>query len=163
MPFPQNESSHKAKALATSVIKALLAELATNPYPNFASAYLAGLFTWDIFSNNHDVISPSGKIAHIGSWRGSGSTIGDILHELKAGDTGYGYLDFYMGSGFVDDLDSESRLRYYLAAMQSLKAAGGDWLCASAPYAEDVEVADLPVLVRAYVEVFTRLPEPVED
>lgn len=59
---------------------------------------IVGRCLWDIFSDNHDVWTPEGRIVHLGSFRGTGGFLADWLNA-KAGMAKYNYLDFYMGSG----------------------------------------------------------------
>ncbi len=64
--------------------------------------YIIGQAVYDIFSNNHKVISARNKVYDLGSMRGSGSFIAEFLNgffpELNLA---YDYIDFYMGSFFL--------------------------------------------------------------
>jgi hypothetical protein len=58
---------------------------------------LLGMCLWDIFSDNHEVIAPDGRIFDIGSFRGAGGFIADYLNELL-GESRYDYMSFYLGT-----------------------------------------------------------------
>lgn len=62
---------------------------------------LVGLCMWDVFSDNHDVIAPDGRITDLGSARGSAGFIADWISEQQNGLRGYNYMDFYMGTRLV--------------------------------------------------------------
>lgn len=87
----------------------------------------AGLIIWDIFSNNHEVILQDGTVANIGSWRGSGRVIGDVLNGMELSKVEYGYLDFYMGTFLEDSVDDEILVPYYRRAFDLLKILQCDW------------------------------------
>ncbi len=70
---------------------------------------LVGLCVWDIFSENHDVVAPDGRLVHLGSWRAAR----------------YNYMDFYMGTSLVSH---RADLRpVYAMVFRRLMAAGFDW------------------------------------
>lgn len=95
-------------------------------------AKLLGLCLWDIFSNNHEVIAADGRMVDLGSFRGSAGVISDFYESLPApeasdrhGTRGYGYMDFYMGSSWLNgraDLTPVYQFIFY-----RLKALGADW------------------------------------
>jgi hypothetical protein len=61
-----------------------------------------GNAVYDIFSNNHEVISSVGSAYDLGSMRGSGGFIADFLNDFfKELNFNYDYIDFYMGSTFM--------------------------------------------------------------
>ena len=85
---------------------------------------LIGLCLWDIFSDNHDVIGPDGRVMDIGSFRGAGGFIADCLKRQRRGRH-YDYLDFYMGTiGVADRADLTP---VYAMIFRRLKAHGLDW------------------------------------
>lgn len=75
---------------------------AIKPDPIKEEYEIASIFgdcIWDIFSNNHTVLNGQNESYHLGSWRGSGSFIADIINDLEiAPDSTFDYMDFYMGS-----------------------------------------------------------------
>lgn len=86
---------------------------------------LMGLCVWDIFSNNHEVIAPDGRIANLGSFRGSGSFIALWIEGREETDERYGYLDFYMGSALVSQRADLSPV--YRMIFKRLRTLGFDW------------------------------------
>jgi hypothetical protein len=58
---------------------------------------LVGQCLWDIFSDNHDVLGPDGRLVDIGSFRGAGGFLADCLNR-QSGRQEYDYMDFYMGT-----------------------------------------------------------------
>jgi hypothetical protein len=61
---------------------------------------LVGRCLWDVFSDNHDVVAPDGRLLHLGSFRASGGFLADILNR-QIGSTHYDYIDFYLGTIWV--------------------------------------------------------------
>lgn len=123
----ENEPFENSKALVKDLFHQLLKREDLIPkHWDKPPEYLIGLAVWDIFSNNHEVISSKHKIHHIGSWRGSGDTISDIINEHFREERTYGYLDFYMGSSFqtANELNLE---KIYVAIFKLLKSYGCDW------------------------------------
>jgi hypothetical protein len=60
---------------------------------------LVGRCLWDVFSDEHDVVTLGGRIVHLGSFRGAAGFIADQLNrQRKSGQCCYDYLDFYMGT-----------------------------------------------------------------
>lgn len=59
---------------------------------------LVGLCSWDIFSDNHDVITPDGRVADIGSFRGAGAFLDEHLTRVQDGRQEGDYLRFYLGT-----------------------------------------------------------------
>ena len=58
---------------------------------------LVGRCLWDVFSDNHDVIAPDGRLVDIGSFRGAGDFIAELL-DRERGERHYDYMDFYLGT-----------------------------------------------------------------
>jgi hypothetical protein len=61
---------------------------------------LVGTCLWDIFSHNHAVIGPEGRLVDIGSFRGASRFIATWLNRQTSENT-YDYVDFYMGSIWI--------------------------------------------------------------
>jgi hypothetical protein len=80
---------------------------------------------WDIFSDNHEVLTPQGKVLDIGSFRGAGGFIADYLNGIVA-EARYDYMDFYLGTlwlaGRVD------LTPVYALIFRRLKEQGFDWV-----------------------------------
>ena len=104
---------------------------------------LAGLCLWDVFSDNHDVIMPDRRAAHLGSFRGSAGEIAefyynkppaempdfsrfrteaDFMDYLKAN---MDYMEFYMGSRMIGHRASLRPV--YHVIFKRLREAGCDW------------------------------------
>jgi hypothetical protein len=58
---------------------------------------LVGNCLWDVFSDSHEVVGPDGRVLNLGSFRGSGGFLADVLNR-QSGTERYDYLNFYMGS-----------------------------------------------------------------
>jgi len=61
---------------------------------------LVGECLWDVFSDSHEVVAPDGRVLDLGSFRGSGGFLADVLNRQSGADR-YDYLDFYMGTIWV--------------------------------------------------------------
>jgi hypothetical protein len=85
--------------------------------------YLMGLCSYDIFSNNHEVMDSQGVIFDLGSMRGAGSFIADFLNE-RVGSF-FDYMDFYMGTIWVNRRGDLTP--YYTYVFKRLKLYGCDW------------------------------------
>lgn len=89
--------------------------------------YLVGLCLWDIFSDNHEVISASGKVYDTGSFRGSGGFIADYLNShFQKISREYDYLDFYMGTFAVQE--RTDLLPIYTWIFKHLRSLECDWI-----------------------------------
>jgi hypothetical protein len=63
-------------------------------------AELVGQCLWDLFSDNHEVVAPDGRVLDLGSFRASGGFLADLLNR-QTGTDRYDCLDFYMGTSWV--------------------------------------------------------------
>jgi hypothetical protein len=61
---------------------------------------LVGQCLWDVFSDNHEVVAPDGRVLDLGSFRSSGGFLADILNR-QTGTEHYDYLHFYLGTIWV--------------------------------------------------------------
>lgn len=87
---------------------------------------LVGMCVWDIFSNNHEVLAPDGRLVDLGSWRSAGAYVAERLNREIRGDRRYDYLDFYMGaSRYSSRADLSAVYRMIFQRMHSL---GLDWV-----------------------------------
>ena len=85
---------------------------------------LVGRCLWDVFSDSHDVIAPDGRQVDLGSFRGSGGFIADVLNE-ETGTRQYNYMDFYMGTICVHDRADLTPV--YAMIFRRLARHGSDW------------------------------------
>jgi hypothetical protein len=85
---------------------------------------LIGDCVWDIFSDNHDVVAPDGRLVHLGSFRGSGGFVADLLNR-EVGDDRYDYIDFYLGTIWVSDRADLTPV--YAMIFRRLARHGYDW------------------------------------
>ena len=85
---------------------------------------LVGKCLWDIFSDNHDVLGPDGRIVDIGSFRGAGGFLADSINR-QAGRREYDYIDFYMGTIWLAQRADLTPV--YCMIFRRLKARGYDW------------------------------------
>jgi hypothetical protein len=88
---------------------------------------IIGHCLWDIFSDNHDIISANGKVYDLGSFRGSGGFIAEYINNhFPEISSRYDYLDFYMGSIFVQDrADLTPVYQWIFKHLRSLEC---DWI-----------------------------------
>jgi hypothetical protein len=87
---------------------------------------LVGLCLWDIFSDNHDVIAPDGRLANIGSFRGAGAFLDEYLTRDQEGWRDDDYMRFYMGTIWISR--RADLMPVYAMVFRRLKAAGADWV-----------------------------------
>jgi hypothetical protein len=62
---------------------------------------LVGECLWDIFSDSHEVIGPDGRLLDLGSFRGSGDFLADVINR-QVGERQYDSMSFYMGTTWVN-------------------------------------------------------------
>jgi hypothetical protein len=79
---------------------------------------------WDVFSDNHEVLAPDGRIVDLGSFRGSAGFIANLLNGQVAGAR-YDYMDFYMGTIWVAGRADLTPV--YEMIFRRLKFHGCDW------------------------------------
>jgi hypothetical protein len=86
---------------------------------------LLGQCLWDVFSDNHDVIVPDGRIVDIGSFRGASA----FLDEWMSGRSGATVCGdehrFYMGTIWISQRADLAPV--YRLIFRRVKALGGDW------------------------------------
>ncbi len=87
--------------------------------------YVLGLSVYDIFSNNHEVYSNDNRVYNLGSFRGSGSFIAGFLNNKNLVSKNYGYLDFYMGTIWIES--RANLLPFYEYIFQIIKNEKCDW------------------------------------
>ena len=87
--------------------------------------YVLGLAVYDIFSNNHEVYNNDSQVYDLGSFRGSGDFIADFLNNKNPVNKNYDYLDFYMGSIWIEN--RANLLPFYEYIFQILKDKKCDW------------------------------------
>jgi hypothetical protein len=61
---------------------------------------LVGDCLWDVFSDSHEVVGDDGRVLSLGSFRGSGGFLADVLNR-QVGAEHYDYINFYMGTIWV--------------------------------------------------------------
>jgi hypothetical protein len=85
---------------------------------------LVGRCLWDVFSDNNDVIGPDGRVVDIGSFRGAGDFIAELLNR-ECGESRYDYMDFYLGSIWVSQRADLTPV--YAMIFSRLARHGFDW------------------------------------
>jgi hypothetical protein len=89
--------------------------------------YILGLTIYDIFSNNHEVITNKHELFDLGSFRGSGNFLATFLNEyLPNNKRKYGYMDFYMGTIWIKN--DGDLLPFYEFIFSVLKQKKCDWI-----------------------------------
>ncbi len=107
---------------------------------------LVGRCLWDVFSENHDVIASDGREVHLGSFRGAGDFIAELLND-EVGSQHYDYMDFYMGTIWINDRADLSPV--FAMIFRRLATHGYDWeyafprICAIDFGHDGDEIADL--------------------
>jgi hypothetical protein len=92
--------------------------------PEREACELVAACVWDIFSNNHDVISADGRRVDLGSFRGTAGFIADYLNA-KMDSSRYDYMDFYMGTIWLHGRADLAVV--YGMVFSRLKREGCDW------------------------------------
>ena len=95
--------------------------------PEKETVELTGYCLWDIFSNNHEVISEDGKVYDIGSFRGAAGFIAEFINMHRpAEDERYDYIDFYMGTIWIRE--RADLIPVYDWIFSNLKSLNCDWI-----------------------------------
>src|SRR3989441_4025065 len=87
---------------------------------------LVGLCLWDVFSDNHDVITADGRVADIGSFRGAGAFLDEHLTGNREGWREGDYLRFYLGTIWINARADLAPV--YAMIFRRIRALGGDWV-----------------------------------
>lgn len=88
--------------------------------------HIVGDCIWKIFSNNHTVFNENAESYHLGSWRGSGGFIADVINNLQlVPDKSFDYMDFYMGGIFRHERADLTPVYEFI--FKKLKAKNLDW------------------------------------
>ncbi len=87
---------------------------------------LVGLCLWDVFSDNHDVITADGRVADIGSFRGAGAFLDEHLPGNREGWREGDYLRFYLGTIWINARADLAPV--YAMIFRRIRALGGDWV-----------------------------------
>ncbi|MDQ3682976.1 MAG: hypothetical protein M3352_07890 [Bacteroidota bacterium] len=81
---------------------------------------------WNIFSNNHTVLNENNESYDLGSWRGSGHFIADVINKLQlVPGKSFDYMDFYMGGFFTEERADLTCVYEFI--FEKLKAKNLDW------------------------------------
>jgi len=88
---------------------------------------LVGRCLWDIFSDNHDVITADGRALDLGSFRGSGGFLADYSYS-KTGKDEFDYIDFYLGNTIARPEFQTTLLLIYEMIFRRLKRESLDWI-----------------------------------
>ncbi len=123
--------------------KAAAAEISARPKPTLESVArehqprpvrqdeevteLIGECLWDVFSDNHEVIMPEGRIADIGSFRGSSAFLDEYLACAESRTwCGGDDMRFYLGS--IWTTGRADLMPVYVMIFRRLHAIGADWI-----------------------------------
>jgi len=86
---------------------------------------LVGQCLWDVFSDNHEVVAADGRVLDLGSFRGSGGFLADILNRQTDAEH-YDYLSFYLGTIWVAQRADLTPV--YRMIFRRLRQRGLDWV-----------------------------------
>lgn len=89
--------------LTLDAVKRDMIEQAPNPAEECAD--LLGCCLWDIFSDNHDVVTAEGTLVDLGSFRSTAGFIADFRHRSNHSHEDFDdrgdYMEFYMGTMLI--------------------------------------------------------------
>jgi hypothetical protein len=97
----------------------------TPPEPKRECQELVCRCLWQVFSDNHEVITPERKGVDIGSFRGAAGFLADLLNR-EIGRTEYDYMSFYMGLAWLEGRADFTDV--YAMIFRRLKAQDLDWV-----------------------------------
>jgi hypothetical protein len=121
--------------------------------------YVYGGCVWAVFSNNHQVIAPSGEPYSLGSFRGSGRYLADFLEQTYPDAPGFTYMDFYCADFHIER--RTNTIPVYTLIFSFLQQQGCDWLYAGT---FDLETADTPPpIILAYRTVYGQNPARIPE
>lgn len=103
---------------------------------------LVGLCLWDVFSDNHEVIAGDGRSVDIGSFRGAGALLDELLTRHEDGWHRDDYMRFYLGTIWISRRADLAPV--YAMIFRRLKAVGADWVY----HFPEIHLTDLTVLKR---------------
>jgi hypothetical protein len=88
---------------------------------------LVGDCLWDVFSNNHDVFAPDGRLADIGSFRGASAFLDEYANrDSRRSWSGGDCMRFYMGSIWISGRADLTPV--YGMIFRRLRSLGADWV-----------------------------------
>jgi hypothetical protein len=86
---------------------------------------LVGQCLWDIFSDNHEVVSADGRVLDLGSFRYAGGILADLLNR-QTGSQNYDYINFYLGTIWISQRADLAPV--YQMIFGRLRKQGFDWV-----------------------------------
>ncbi len=86
---------------------------------------LVGQCLWDIFSDSHEVVGPDGRVLNLGSFRGSGGFLAEVLNRQISVER-YDYMTFYMGTIWLAQRADLTPV--YQMIFRRLRSRGLDWI-----------------------------------
>ena len=86
---------------------------------------LVGDCLWDVFSDSHEVVAQDRRVLNLGSFRGSGAFLAEILNR-QTGDEHFDYMNFYMGTIWAAQRADLTPV--YRMIFRRLKDRGLDWI-----------------------------------
>jgi hypothetical protein len=96
-------SSKEEPPLTLDAVRRDMIYRAPNPVEECAN--LLGCCLWDVFADNHDVVTADGMLVDLGSFRAAAGFIADFRHYRNCSQEGFGkrgdYIEFYMGATMV--------------------------------------------------------------
>lgn len=94
---------------------------------------LVGNALWSVFSDNNEVRGPTGAVYDLGTWRGSGGVIAEVMNARYSRDEVGGrfdYIDFYGGVSMRPPKtlsDAPAVWTLYVHCFQALRQRGCTW------------------------------------
>jgi hypothetical protein len=86
---------------------------------------LVGKCLWDVFSDNHDVIARDRRVFDLGSFRGAGGFLAELLNR-QTGEERYDYIDFYLGTIWISERADLTPV--YRMIFRRLQSRAFDWV-----------------------------------
>jgi hypothetical protein len=91
--------------------------------PNAEIAELIGMCLWDVFSDNHDVLAPDGKVVDLGSFRTAAALIARWVDQ-RTGSI-HDPTSFYLGTALVSGRANLEPV--YQLVFRRMQSRGLDW------------------------------------
>jgi hypothetical protein len=99
----ESVSPEEESPLTLDAVRRDMIDRASNPLEECAD--LLGCCLWDVFSDNHEVVTAEGSLVDLGSFRATASFIADFRHRYNDSQERFNtrgdYIEFYMGTTMV--------------------------------------------------------------
>ncbi|WHZ25446.1 MAG: hypothetical protein OJF51_000241 [Nitrospira sp.] len=122
-----------------------------------------GCCLWDVFADNHDVITAEGALVDLGSFRAAAGFIADFRYRRNRTQEGFGslgdYIEFYMGTTMIRHRADLTPI--YELIFRRMREIGLSWRYAQ-PRLYAIDLSSLPHLAEDEVPEALRY-DPTES